>query len=80
METENAIKEAKIELGRYGGPKDPKGYYKAYKDFPHLRHAVVELREAQKEIERAKRREFGRAVKSIEVAINRVEAALKEEK
>jgi hypothetical protein len=79
-ETEKAIKEAKIELRRYEGPKDPKVYYKAYRDFPHLRHAVVELREAKLEIERAKRREFTRAIAAIDIAINRVEAALKDEK
>jgi hypothetical protein len=77
-ETEAAIREAKIELRRYEGPKNPKEYYKAYRDFPHLRHAVVELREAKKEIEREKRREFGKAVKAIDVAIIRVEEALKD--
>ncbi len=79
-ETEKALKESKIELKRFEAPKEPKEYYKAYKDFPHLRHAVVELREAKKEIEREKRGEFGRAVKAIDVAIVKVEEALKDEK
>jgi hypothetical protein len=79
-ETEKAVKEAKIELRRYEGPKNPKEYYKAYKTFPHLRHAVIELVEAKKEIEREKRGDFGRAIKAIDVAIARVEEALKDEK
>jgi hypothetical protein len=76
-ETEKAVKEAKIELRRYEGPKNPKEYYRVYKDCPHLRHAVVELVEAKKEIEREKRGDFGRAIKSIDVAIARVEEVLK---
>ncbi len=77
-ETEKALKEAKIDWEGYKGPKEPKEYYKAYKDFPHLRHAVVELREAKKDIEREKKFDFGRAMKAIDVAINRVEEALKD--
>jgi hypothetical protein len=79
-ETEQAIKEAKIELRRFEGPKNPKEYYKTYKDFPHLRHAIVELGEAKREIEREKRGNFSRAVKAIDVAIVRVEEALKDGK
>jgi hypothetical protein len=78
-ETEKAFKDAKIELRRFEGPKDPKAYYKEFKDFPHLRHAIVDLREAKKEIEREKRTEFSRAIKAIDVAIDRVEEALKAE-
>jgi membrane-anchored protein YejM (alkaline phosphatase superfamily) len=77
-ETEKAFREAKIELRRYEGPRNPKEYYKAYRDFPHLRHAIVELAEAKKEIEREKRGNFSRAVKAIDVAIGRVEEALKD--
>jgi hypothetical protein len=79
-ETEQAVKDAKIELRRYEGPKNAKEYYRAYKDFPHLRHAVIELAEAKKEIEREKRDNFGRAIKAIDVAIGRVEEALKDAK
>jgi hypothetical protein len=77
-ETELAVKEAKIDLRRFEGPKNPKEYYKTYKDFPHLRHAVVELVEAKKEIEREKRGNFSRAIKAIDVAIFRVAEALKD--
>jgi hypothetical protein len=77
-ETEKAAREAKIELRRYEGPKNPKEYYRAYKDYPHLRHAVIELAEAKREIEREKRGEFRKAVKAIDVAIIRVQEALKD--
>jgi hypothetical protein len=77
-ETEKALKEAKIDYEGYKGPKEPKEYYKAYKDFPHLRHAVVELREAKKEIALEKKFDFGRATKAIDVAIERVDEALKD--
>jgi hypothetical protein len=77
-ETEKALKDAKIELKRYEGPKEPKVYYKAYKDFPHLRHSVVELQEAKKDIEREKKGDFVRAIKAIDVAIVRVEEVLKD--
>ena len=63
---------------RFEAPKNPKEYYKAYKDFPHLRHAIVELQEAKKEIEREEEGRFVRAVKAIDVAIAHVEEALKE--
>ena len=72
-----ALKEAKIDYEGYKGPKEPKEYYKAYKDFPHLRHAVVELREAKKDIEREKKFDFGRAMKAIDVAISAPAADVK---
>ena len=74
-ETERALKDAKIEFRRYVGPKNPKEYYRGYKDYPHLDSAVIELREAKKEIEREKRGDFVRAVKAIDVAIARVDEA-----
>jgi hypothetical protein len=80
IEETETVKEAKIELRRYAGPMNPKEYYKAYKDFPHLRRAVVELADAKKEIEREKKGDFGRAIKAIDVAMGRVEEALKDEK
>jgi hypothetical protein len=79
-ETEKALKAAKIEY-KYEPPKNAKEYYKAYKDYPHLRHAVVELREALKEVKEEKRHDFGGArdhtIKALETAIERVEEALK---
>jgi len=57
-EVESALKGAKIEW-KYDGPDKPKEYYKEYKDFPHLRHAVRELREARKELEGEKKHDWG---------------------
>jgi hypothetical protein len=79
-ETETAIQDAKIELRKFEAPRNPKEYYKNYRDFPHLRHALVELAEAKREIEREKRGNFSRAVKAIDVAMVRVVEALKDSK
>ena len=80
VDTEKALAEAKVEFRRFEGPRESKEYYKGYRDFPHLRHALVELNEAKKEIERRKHRAFDPAVLSINAAIARVELALREEK
>lgn len=75
-ETEKALRDAKIEY-KYEGPKNPKEYYKDYKDFPHLRHAVIELREAKKEVKEEKRFNSERVLKSIDSAIDRIDEVLK---
>ncbi len=81
-EAEKALKSTKVEW-RYEGPKNPKEFYKDYREFPHLHHAIVELREARKEIEEDKKHDWGgrreHAVKAINAAIERVEEALKAE-
>jgi hypothetical protein len=75
-ETEKALRDAKVEY-KYEGPKNPKEYYKDYKDFPHLRHAVIELREAKKEVKEEKKFNSERVLKTIDSAIDRIDAVLK---
>jgi hypothetical protein len=82
-ETEDALKAEKIKWD-YDGPKDRKKYYEDYKDFPHLRHALVELEAAKKEVGEEKKHEWGNrrkeVIESIDKAIEEVRGALKAEK
>jgi hypothetical protein len=82
-EAVNALKSTKIEW-KYEGPKNPKEFYREFKEFPHMHQAIVELREARKEIEEEKKHDWGgrreHAVKAINAAIDRVEEAMKAEK
>jgi hypothetical protein len=58
----------------------PGKIYSKYKDYPHLRHAVVEMREAHRELKEAKG-DFGghrdKALKDLDFAIVQVEDCIK---
>lgn len=76
-QTEKALRAVKVEL-KYRAPEGK--VYGSYKNYPHLRHAVVELREAMRELKEEKRHDFGgerdRAIREIDIAIDRLEAAI----
>jgi hypothetical protein len=60
----------------YKGFVPPKGLYDDYKNHPHLRHSLVEMREALKELKEAAHNFGGhreRAVGALEVAIKETE-------
>jgi hypothetical protein len=57
-----------------------KDIYRKYKHHPHIHHAIVELKEARKELKEAPHNFGGhreRAIKDIDFAIKQLELALK---
>jgi hypothetical protein len=79
-ETNKALAFGKAEW-KYEGPKDAKKVYGEYKEFPHLHHAIVELKEARKEVEGKAHEKYERkehTVKAIDKAISRLEDAIKD--
>jgi hypothetical protein len=79
-ETNKALGFAKAEW-KYEGPKEADKYYGEFKEFKHLHMAVVELKEARKEVEGKGHEKYERkehTIKAIDKAIARVEEAFKD--